>query len=156
VGAIEPTTLEEALALLQADQWKLAMEDEMHSLEQNETWTLTKLPAGRQPIQNRWVFKLKLDGAVRRYKARLVAKGFTQRTGVDFEEILSPVVKHDSLRAVLAMAAERDHNMLQLDVKTAFLNGDLNEELYMTQPTGFIVSGREGEVCKLNRKWSQY
>ncbi len=72
---MEPTTLEEALALLQADQWKLAMEDEMQSLEQNETWTLTKLPAGRQPIQNRWVFKLKLDGdgAVRRYKARLVA-----------------------------------------------------------------------------------
>ncbi len=58
-------------------------------------------------------------------------------------------MKHDSLRAVLAMAAERDHNMLQLDVKTAFLNGDLNEELYMTQSTGFIVSGREGEVCKL-------
>jgi hypothetical protein len=153
VGAIEPTTLEEALASPQADQWKLAMEDEMRSLEQNETWTLTKLPAGRQPIQNRWVFKLKLDGdgAVRRYKARLVAKGFTQRPGIDFEETFSPVVKHDSLRAVLAVAAERDLNMLQLDVKTAFLNGDLNEELYMTQPTGFVASGREGEVCKLNR-----
>jgi Reverse transcriptase (RNA-dependent DNA polymerase) len=108
VGAIEPTTLEEALASLQADQWKLAMEDEMRSLEQNETSTLTKLPAGRQPIHNRWVFKLKLDGdgAVRRYKARLVAKGFTQRPGVDFEETFSPVVKHDSLRAVLATQAK--------------------------------------------------
>ena len=150
VGAIEPTTLEEAMVSLQADQWKLAMEDEMRSLEQNETWTLTKLPAGRQPIQNSWVFKLKLDGdgAVRRFKARLVAKGFTQRPGVDFEETFSPVVKHNSLRAVLA---ERDLNMLQLDVKTAFLNGDLNEDLYMTQPTGFVVSGIEGEVCKLNR-----
>ena len=91
------------------------------------------------------------DGAVRRYKARLVAKGFPQRPGVDFEETFSPVVKHDSLRAVLAIAAERDLNMLQLDVKTAFLNGDLIGDLYMTQPTGFIVSGREGEVCKLNR-----
>ena len=78
----------------------------------------------------------------------MVAKGFTQRPGVDFEETFSPVVKHNSLRAVLA---ERDLNMLQLDVKTAFLNGDLNEDLYMTQPTGFVVSGIEGEVCKLNR-----
>lgn len=104
------------------------MENKMRSLEQNETWTLTKLPSGRQPIQNRWVFKLKLDGdgAVRRYKARLVSKGFTQRPGIDFEETFSPVVKHDSLRAVLAVADERDLNILQLDVKTAFLNGDLN------------------------------
>ncbi len=153
VGVSEPSTLKEALASPQADQWKLAMEEEMKSLEQNETWTLTSLPKGRQTIQNRWVFKLKLDGdgAVRRYKARLVAKGFTQRPGIDFEETFSPVVKHDSLRAVLAVAAEKDLHMLQLDVKTAFLNGDLHEELYMAQPAGFVAAGREKEVCKLNR-----
>ena len=75
------------------------------------------------------------EGAVRRYKARLVAKGFSQRPGIDFEETFSPVVKHDSLRALLAIAAELDLHMLQLDVKTAFLNGDLEEELYMAQPT---------------------
>jgi len=80
----------------------------MQSLEKNKTWTLTTLPAGRQAIQNRWVFKLKLDGdgAVRRYKARLVAKGFSQRPGADFEKTFSPVVKHDSLRAVLAVVAQ--------------------------------------------------
>ena len=99
----------------------------MQSLEKNKTWTLTTLPAGRHAIQNCWVFKLKLDGdgAVRRYKARLVAKGFSQRPGVTFEETFSPVVKHDSLRAVLAVVTQMDLHMLQLDVKTAFLNGDL-------------------------------
>ena len=137
VGDSEPTNFQEAVLSPQAEQWKLAMEEEMQSLEQNGTWTLTKLPAGRKAIQNRWVFKLKLDGegAVRRYKARLVAKGFSQRPGIDFEETFSPVVKHDSLRALLAIAAELDLHMLQLDVKTAFLNGDLEEELYMAQPT---------------------
>ena len=153
VGDFEPNTLKEALTSPQAEKWKEAMEDEMQSLEKNKTWTLTTLPAGRQAIQNRWVFKLKLDGdgAVRRYKARLVAKGFSQRPGVTFEETFSPVVKHDSLRAVLAVVAQMDLHMLQLDVKTAFLNGDLHEELYMAQPSGFVVKGREAEVCKLNR-----
>ena len=80
-----------------------------------------------------------------------MAKGFSQRPGIDFEETFSPVVKHDSLHVVLALTAELDLKMLQLDVKTAFLNGDLHEDLYMVQPMGFIQPGREDAVCKLNR-----
>ena len=95
--------------------------------------------------------KLNGDGDVRQYKARLMAKDISQRPGIDFEETFSPVVKHDSLRVVLALTAELDIKMLQLDVKTAFPNGDLHEDLYMVQPMGFIQPGREDTVCKLNR-----
>ena len=125
----------------------------MDSLVKNKTWTLTSLPPGRKAIQNRWVYKLKLDGQgeIRRFKARLVAKGFTQRPGIDFHETFSPVVKYESLRALLSIAAVSDLEMLQLDVKTAFLNGDLEEELYMAQPEGFISRGHEEKVCKLKR-----
>lgn len=99
------------------------------------------------------MFKLKLDGkgAVRRYKARLVAKAFTQRPGIDFAETFSPVVKLDSLRAVLAIATALNLKMKQLDVKTTFLNGDLTEELFMVQPPRYVVPRGEEDVCKLNR-----
>lgn len=86
-----------------------------------------------------------------RYKARLVAKGFTQRPGIDYEETYSPVVRHDSLRAVLPITAAENLEMVQLDVKTTFLNGDLHEELYMFQPTGFEIEGQEDLVCRLNK-----
>jgi hypothetical protein len=154
VGAVEePTNFRSAMESPQADQWETAMEEEMDSLMDNETWTLTNLPPGRQAIENRWVYKLKLDGEgkVRRFKARLVAKGFTQRPGIDFHETFSPVVKYESLRAILSIAAVLDLEMLQLDVKTAFLNGDLDEDLYMTQPEEFIAPGHEEKVCKLKR-----
>ena len=154
MGAVEePTNFRSAMESPQADQWETAMEEEMDSLMDNETWTLTNLPPGRQAIENRWVYKLKLDGEgkVRRFKARLVAKGFTQRPGIDFHETFSPVVKYESLRAILSIAAVLDLEMLQLDVKTAFLNGDLDEDLYMTQPEGFIAPGHEEKVCKLKR-----
>ncbi len=149
----EPATFKEATTCPQAEFWMAAMAEEMEALEKNQTWTLTTLPAGRQPIQNRWVYKLKLngDGGIRRYKARLVAKGFTQRPGIDFDETFSPVVKHDSLRVVISLTAAMGLKMLQLDVKTAFLNGDLNEELFMEQPIGFVNPDRRGAVCKLNR-----
>lgn len=124
VGAMEePTNFRSAMESPQADQWGTAMEEEMDSLMNNETWTLTNLPPGRQAIENRWVYKFKLDGEgkVRRFKARLVAKGFTQRPGIDFHETFSPVVKYEGLRAILSIAAVLDLEMLQLDVKTAFL-----------------------------------
>lgn len=118
------------------------------------TWYLVTLPSNdMQAIQNRWVYKLKMDGEgkVSRLKARLVAKGFTQQAGIDYQETFSQVVKLYSLRAILAVAAEKDLCMLQLDVKTAFLNGDLKEDLFILQPTGFLVPGREKDVCKLNK-----
>jgi len=128
------------------------MNEEIDSLNKNETWSLSELPPGRSAIRSRWVYKLKQSGAEAvKYKARLVAKGFSQKKGVDYEETYSPVVKHDSLRTVLAVAAAKDLEMVQLDVKTAFLNGELEEELFMEQPAGFEVNGRENEVCRLQR-----
>ncbi|WCJ24325.1 Transposon TyH3 Gag-Pol polyprotein [Euphorbia peplus] len=99
------------------------------------------------------VFKLKRDGNGKlvKYKARLVVKGFQQKKGIDFDEIFSPVVKMTSIRAVLSLAASLDLELEQMDVKTAFLHGDLKEEIYMAQPEGFEVKGKEHMVCKLQK-----
>ena len=86
-----------------------------------------------------------------KFKARLVAKGYSQEEGVDYNEIFSPVVKHCSIRVLLAMVAQFDMELVQLDVKTAFLHGNLNEEIYMSQPDGFQVNGKENLVCKLKK-----
>ena len=131
-----------------------AMEDEMNSLIKNKTWSLITLPSGRKAIKNRWVFKLKLnsDNYIMKYKARLVAKGFTQKEGIDYSETFSPVVKYDSLRVILAIASQLDLEILQFNVKTAFLNGDLQEEIYMEQPEGFIAVGPDAnKVCLFQR-----
>jgi transposase InsO family protein len=146
----EPETVEEALNSAESEKWMLAMDEEYQSLMKNNTWTLCRLPVGRNAIRNKWVYTIK-SGTEVRYKARLVAKGFTQRPGIDYEETYSPVVRHDSLRAVLAITAAENLEMAQLDVKTAFLNGDLHEELYMFQPTGFEIEGQEDLVCRLNK-----
>jgi hypothetical protein len=147
---VEPETYEEAIISPQSAEWKLAMEEEMTSLIKNETWSLVEPPPGRAPIKNRWVFKIKKNGQNNvKFKARLVAKGFSQRPGIDYGETYSPVVKHDSLRTILSLAAARDLELLQLDVKTAFLNGDIDEELYMDQPTGFKEDSKM--VCLLKK-----
>ena len=86
-----------------------------------------------------------------RYKARLVAKGYVQREGIDYNEVFSPVVKHSSIRILLALVAQYELDLDQLDVKTAFLHGDLDEEIYMSQPTGFKTVGKEDMVCKLKK-----
>ena len=127
------------------------MKEEYESLIKNGTWFVTQLPHGRFAIKNRWVFKLKRgqDGSIQRYKARLVAKGFTQREGIDYQETFAPVVKQDSLRTVLSIAASLDLEIRQVDVQTAFLNGDLKEELYIEQPQGFAVKGKEKQACRL-------
>jgi Reverse transcriptase (RNA-dependent DNA polymerase) len=119
----------------------------------NETWSLVHLPPGRTAVKSRWVSKVKpgIDGSATRHKARLVAKGYTQRPGIDYADTYSPVVKHDSLRTVLSISAAQDLEMLQLDIKTAFLYGDLEEEIYLEQPEGFVATGQEEKVCKLRK-----
>jgi hypothetical protein len=110
------------------------MSDEIQSLLDNHTWSLAELPLGRSAIGSRWTYRIKRspDGSIEKYKARFVAKGFSQRPGIDYYEIYSPVIKLDSLRVILSMAASRDLSLTQLDVKTAFLYGDVTEELYMS------------------------
>ena len=131
--------------------WKEAIDSELTSLKKNNTWDLTELPAGRRPVGNKWVFTIKRDGESRidRYKARLVAKGFTQAKGYDYSETYSPVAKMTTLRILLTLSNQRDLHVHQMDVKTAFLNGELTEEIYMRQPSGFEAGN--DRVCKLNK-----
>ncbi|KAG9444920.1 hypothetical protein H6P81_016260 [Aristolochia fimbriata] len=124
----------------------------MLSLEENQTWELVKMSAKKKVLQNKWIFWVKQEaGGVQRYKARLVVKGFGQREGIDFHDIFAPVVKMTSIRTILSIVAVKGLYLEQLDVKTAFLDGDLEEEIYMRQPAGFEVIGKESWVCKLKR-----
>ena len=150
---VDPVTFHEALNSNQASKWLEAMRDEMDSMSNNQVWELIDLPDGFKPIGCKWVFKTKKDskGNVERFKARLVAKGYTQREGIDFTETFSPVSTKDSFRIIMALVAHFDLELHQMDVKTAFLNGDLSEEVYMQQPEGFIERGKEHMVCRLKR-----
>ena len=118
-----------------------------------KVWTLVDLPVDRQAIENKWIFKKKTDadGNITAYKARLVAKGFRQVQGVDYDETFSPVTMLKSVRIMLAIAAFYDYEIWQMDVKTAFLNGFLEEELYMMQPEGFVNPIGANKMCKLQR-----
>jgi len=130
------------------------MNEELESLYNNHTWELVKQLKGQKVIGCKWVFKKK-DGSpgvdATRYKARLVAKGFSQREGIDFNEVFSPVVKHSSIRVLLAIVALFDLELKQLDVKTTFLHDDLEEQIYMKQPEGFVVEGKEDHACLLKK-----
>nr|AAS01944.1 putative retrotransposon protein [Oryza sativa Japonica Group]ABF97221.1 retrotransposon protein, putative, Ty1-copia subclass [Oryza sativa Japonica Group] len=131
-----PRTIEEAYSSPDADYWKEAVRSEMDSIMSNGTWEVVERPYGCKPVGCKWVFKKKLrpDGTIEKYKARLVAKGYTQKEGEDFFDTYSPVARLTTIR---------------MDVKTAFLNGELEEEIYMDQPDGYVLEGQEGMVCKL-------
>ncbi|KAL0298982.1 UNVERIFIED_CONTAM: Retrovirus-related Pol polyprotein from transposon TNT 1-94 [Sesamum radiatum] len=139
----EPTTYGEAMTSPNANEWITAMKEEMSSMARNNVWELVDLPTGRKTIGNKWVLKVKrkADGSIDKFKARLVAKGYTQKEGIDYEETFSPVVRFASVRLILAIVAHLDLELFQMDVKTAFLNGELDEEIYMDQPEGFQEMG---------------
>ena len=149
----EPESFQEAQTHKDRGSWMKAMQEEMESLQKNNTYELVKLPKGRKALRNKWVYKLKKDGRgdLVKYKARLVVKGFGQKKGIDFDEIFSPVVKLSSIRIILGLATNQDLEIEQLDVKTAFLHGDLEEEIYMQQPEGFEDKRKEDLVCKLKK-----
>uniref|UniRef100_A0A2N9I8X0 Integrase catalytic domain-containing protein n=1 Tax=Fagus sylvatica TaxID=28930 RepID=A0A2N9I8X0_FAGSY len=149
-----PSTYKEVVRTPESNEWKKAMDDEMQSLHKNQTWDLVQLPKGKKEIGCKWVYTKKEGPTGKdsvRFKARLVAKGFAQTEGIDYNEVFSLVVKHSSIRILLAMVAQFDLKLAQLDVKTTFLHGDLEEEIYMSQPDGFKVAGKENWVCKLKR-----
>jgi len=128
------------------------MQKEVNFLYKNSAWTLTQSPEGQKVIDSKWVFKVKnTEGKVTRFKARLVAKDFSQKKGKDYEDTFSPVVRHSTLKTLIALAVELDLTIEHMDVKTAFLNGDLLETIYMTQPEGFVRENKDHLVCKLNK-----
>ncbi|PPZ05609.1 hypothetical protein C5P41_24865, partial [Escherichia coli] len=148
----DPLTYEEAISDVYSSKWIDAMKSEIDSMYKNQVWDLVDPPEGIVPIGNKWVFKKKIgsDGKVETYKARLVAKGFRQRQGIDYEETFSPVAMLKSIRILLAIAAYYDYEIWQMDVKTTFLNGYIEENIFMEQPKGF-ESQDGSKVCKLKR-----
>ncbi|WVZ51699.1 hypothetical protein U9M48_002814 [Paspalum notatum var. saurae] len=146
-----PTSISEAYASPDADNWKEAVQNELDSILSIGTWELTKRPYGCKPVGCKWVFKKKLrpDGTIEKYKARLVAKGYTQKEGEDFFDTYSPIARMTTIRVLLSSAVSYGLIIHQMDVKTTFLNGELEEEIYMEQPDGFVVKGQESKVCKL-------
>lgn len=146
----EPRNFHEAK---DSKEWIRACEEEMGSIEKLRTWDLVDLPIGVKPIGLKWVFKRKRnsDGSVNKYKARLVAKGYVQKYGVDFEEVFAPVARIETIRLLIDLAASHSWEIHHLDVKTAFLHGELKETVYVSQPEGFEKNGSEGKVYKLNK-----
>ena len=149
----DPINYKEALEDVDVQEWQKAMDREMESMYSNSVWSLVEAPKGVKPIGCKWIYKRKRgsDGKVETFKARLVAKGYTQKEGIDYEETFSPIAMLKSIRILLAVAASLDYEIWQMDVKTAFLNGNLNEDIYMQQPEGFKAKGKEHMVCKLQR-----
>lgn len=148
-----PFTFQQAMCSESQSEWISAMEDEIKSLTEKEVWTLVTLPKERKAVRTKWVFDIKFDGENKptRYKARLVAKGFSQKAGVDYFEIFSPVCRYSTARFVIALSLHYGWNRVQLDVKTAFLNARLDEEIYVTQPEGYVKDGQEQCVYKLHK-----
>lgn len=133
--------------------WQVAMKVEMEAIEKNSTWELVDVPEGKNVIGLKWVYRTKYNanGSIQKHKARLVAKGYAQKQGIDYEETFSPVARFETVRAVLALAAHLHLPVFQFDVKSAFLNGNLEEEVYVSQPEGFVVSGKEDKVYRLRK-----
>ncbi|KAL0434409.1 UNVERIFIED_CONTAM: hypothetical protein Slati_2775200 [Sesamum latifolium] len=146
-------TYGEAMSDIDFDKWLEAMKSEIDSMGSNQVWTLIDPPKGVKPVGCKWVYKYKLgaDGEVTTFKARLVTKGYTQRPGVDFEKTYSPVAMAKSIRILLAIAAWYDYEIWQMNVKTAFLNYFVEEEIFIDQPEGFTSVGEEQKVCRLLR-----
>ncbi|KAI3751757.1 hypothetical protein L2E82_22848 [Cichorium intybus] len=151
----EPANYREAVAGPKSAKWKEAMDSEINSMYDNQVWNLVDNVPGRKTVGCKWIFKKKtdMDGKVHTYRARLVAKGFTQTPGVDYDETFSPVANIKSIRIMLAIAAFHDYEIWQMDVKTAFLNGKLTEDVYMSQPEGFVDTKHPDKVCKLERSF---
>jgi transposase InsO family protein len=150
----DPVSVEAAMATPQAAQWRAAMKAEFDALQQAQTYTLVPPPRGQRPIGAKWVLKAKRNaaGEVIKYKARLVAKGYAQRHGVDYEETYAPVCRIGSIRVLIALAAHFDWEVHHMDVTSAFLNGDLEETVYMEQVPGFEARGEQADhVCKLSK-----
>lgn len=137
----EPVRYKDAISCNKKKEWVAAMEEEMKSLKENQTWELVKLPQDQKTIGCKWVYKIKYDenGEIVKYKARLVAQGFSQKFGSDHDQVFAPVVRQLTFRILLTLAAKEEMEVLHYDAKTAFLNGKLEETIYMKQPPGFIV-----------------
>jgi hypothetical protein len=148
-----PKTISEAFASPDVEDWKEVVHSEMDTILSKETWDLVDWPYGCKPVGCKWVFKKKLspDDSIDKYKVRLVAKGYTKKEGKYFFDTYSPIARLTTIHILLSLAASHILLIHQMDVKASFLNGELEDEIYMTQPDGFIVKGQDDKVCKLHK-----
>uniref|UniRef100_A0A1Y1NHZ0 Retrovirus-related Pol polyprotein from transposon TNT 1-94 n=1 Tax=Photinus pyralis TaxID=7054 RepID=A0A1Y1NHZ0_PHOPY len=146
-----PSTYEEAMSSRNSKEWQASINEELAALEENKTWELTVKPPDKHIIDSKWVFKVKRtpEGNISRFKSRLCARAFSQIEGVDFKETFSPTTRYESIRILLSLAAKYDYEIIQFDVKTAFLYGELDEEIYMSPPNGANIN--PNLVCKLKK-----
>jgi hypothetical protein len=146
----EPTCFEEAI---QKIEWADAMIEEYQSIIKNDVWKIVRRPKSKDVVSSKWLFKIKhaADGSIKKYKARFVARGFSQKEGFDYEETFAPVAKYTSIRTIIALATKMKWKLHQMDVNTTFLNGVIEEEVYIEQPQGFEVEDRKTHVCKLKK-----
>ncbi|KAK4394488.1 Retrovirus-related Pol polyprotein from transposon RE2 [Sesamum angolense] len=147
---LEPENFETAV---KHKVWVQAMEEEIKMIEKNNTWELADRPKDKEVIGVKWIYKTKLnaDGSIQKHKTRLVAKGYSQLPGIDYTETFAPVARLDTIRALIAIAANKKWKIYQMDVKSAFLNGYIDEEIYVEQPQGFIAKGSEEKVLRLKK-----
>eukprot|EP01018_Ginkgo_biloba_P023889 Gb_35456 [translate_table: standard] len=146
----EPSTFEEGR---KEQKWNATMNAEIQAVQKNKTWDFVKLPEGKKAIGCRWVYKTKYraDGSIDKHKARLVAKGYKQQEGIDYREMFAPVAKMNTVQIILTLVAQLNWQLYQMDVKSAFLNGDLSEEVYTEQPPGYVQKGKKDHVCHLKK-----
>src|SRR5713226_8225588 len=146
----EPSNYEEEE---EKKEWKVDMIEEYQSIMKNDVWDVVPRPEGKSVVTSKWIYKIKhaADGSIEKYKARFVVRGFSQKEGIDYEETFAPVARYTSIISVLALAAVMKWKIHQMDVKTAFLNGVVEEEVYVEQPLGFETHDRESHVCRLKK-----
>lgn len=149
----EPKTYEEAISGPHSQEWIKAIQQELKSLHEHNTWDLEPVPRNKKTISCKWIFKIKTmaDGKSKRFKARLVAQGFSQKYGTDYDEVFAPVVMITTVRTFLCVAGERNYFVRQVDIKTAYLNGKLREIIYMVQPPGCVDEKHPDWGCRLNQ-----
>jgi hypothetical protein len=146
----KPSSYEEAA---ENQVWKDAMAEEYQSIMQNDVWDVFPRPKEKSVVSLKWIYKTKhtADGSIEKYKARFVARGFSKKQGIDYEETFAPVARYTSIKTILSLVAMMKWKVHQMDVKATFLNGEINEEVYVEQPLGFETHDRETHVCRLNK-----
>ncbi|KAH9669584.1 hypothetical protein KPL70_021844 [Citrus sinensis] len=146
----EPVNFQEAAL---DEKWRITMDEEIKAIVKNDTWELTTLPKSHKAIGVKWVYKTKRNakGEIERHKARLVAKGYSQKAGIDYDEVFAPVALLETIRLIISLAAQNKWKIFQMDVKSAFLNGLFEEEVYIEQPLGYVVKGHEDKILRLKK-----
>jgi hypothetical protein len=146
---LEPSTFEE---VAKKQVWKDVVMEEYQSIIRNGVWDVILRPEEKSVVTSKWIYKIKhvVDGSVEKYKARCVARGFSQKEGEDYDETFAPIAKYTSIRSIIVISSFMGWKLHQMDIKTAFLNGVI-EEVYIEQPQGFVIHGKEYHVCRLNK-----